>query len=318
MISNNWYRNTRVWSYGSRIVVRTGTSLDSKAFVVGNQDWTRPNYKHDLFTVMADGRFYGNRPGFFWSDRTLKRNIQNIDDPLTLALSLRGVTYRWRPDTLGYDSTANQWDINTDNRRYYGFIAQEVRKVMPTATSWYVRDSAGTDSVLALNYDAITPVAIEAIKAQQASIVDLQNRMESVFEKLAALDQYNTRLLEQLNALVARVDSLSGGGGFDTLDPGLDTLEKFQLSQSIPNPTTSDAIIPYETPDNCTVACTICFHQMAGPGAVPGGAPCLVVPIVQHGPGAVVVPEAALNPGVMYCLRMNGQIVRSRYLVRTQ
>jgi len=39
----------------------------------------------------------------------------------------------------------------------------------------------------------------------------------------------------------------------------------------------------------------------------------------QHGPGAIVVPETALNPGVyMYCLRVNGETVRSRYLVRTQ
>lgn len=41
--------------------------------------------------------------------------------------------------------------------------------------------------------------------------------------------------------------------------------------------------------------------------------------ITQHGPGAVEVPEAALQPGVyMYSQRVNGETLRVRYRVRTE
>jgi hypothetical protein len=89
------------------------------------------------------------------SDRRLKDDIVAIDGPRALEMvdALTGVHFEWK-DT-GRDS--------------YGFIAQEVEKIMPEAV---VTDTqTGMKSV---DYDQVIPVLLQAIKAQEQRIKALE------------------------------------------------------------------------------------------------------------------------------------------------
>ena len=80
------------------------------------------------------------------SDRSLKTGIQRLNGSLAGVLALNGYSYHRK-------SVADQ------TRREIGVIAQEVQEIFPALVS------ENAEGILAVNYAALVPVLIEAIKA---------------------------------------------------------------------------------------------------------------------------------------------------------
>lgn len=104
----------------------------------------------------------GDIQAFNTSDRRLKDNIQILEDPLERIKLLSGVEYDWNDKTYkeGHD---------------VGVIAQEVQDVLPEA----VREHS-TSGYLQVDYDKLVPLLIEAVKAQQSQIEQLQYEIEKL------------------------------------------------------------------------------------------------------------------------------------------
>lgn len=105
----------------------------------------------------------------FISDAIYKEKVSPINNPLEIVSKLDGKTYNWKVSSFP--------ELNFDNSLQYGLIAQEVETVMPTIVH---TDDLGRKSV---NYTAIIPVLIEAIKQQQEQIIALQDQLNSSFQK---------------------------------------------------------------------------------------------------------------------------------------
>ena len=120
--------------------------------------------------------------------------------PLTHALDailqLQGKTYHWKEDT----AFTNKQDI--------GLVAQEVEKVFPELVAENEQGYKG------IAYSKLTAVLIEAIKEQQAQMIDQQQQMTEQEARFTALEKENTQLktimAEQMDALLARVAMLEG------------------------------------------------------------------------------------------------------------
>lgn len=99
------------------------------------------------------------------SDQNYKQNIEQIVDPIGTVKQLTGVTFDWK-DNAGSS---------------YGFIAQEVEKILPHAV-------ATDEGKKTLNYSSVIPFLVESIKEQQ-KIIDSQEerikRLEEIVQKLA-------------------------------------------------------------------------------------------------------------------------------------
>ena len=108
-------------------------------------------------TIQAEGDItaYYNSP----SDQRLKDNITPIPDALDKVLSISGNKFDWN-------------EKSSKSGKDAGVIAQEILEVLPEAVT--TRD----DGYLAVYYDKIVPLLIEAIKEQQGTINNLQNRLE--------------------------------------------------------------------------------------------------------------------------------------------
>lgn len=91
------------------------------------------------------------------SDARLKTNVKTINNPLETIKSLRGVTFNW----------------GKNNQPSLGFIAQEVEKVLPQL----VHEQEGQKY---LEYGNMTAVLVEAVKAQQQQIEELQAEIEQL------------------------------------------------------------------------------------------------------------------------------------------
>jgi hypothetical protein len=82
------------------------------------------------------------------SDITLKHNLQPVSNPLEKISKLSGYTFNW----------------NHNDKPAVGVMAQEVEKVFPEMVA------TGTDGYKRVNYDALVPVLIEAIKELSSKI----------------------------------------------------------------------------------------------------------------------------------------------------
>ncbi|MBQ1698337.1 MAG: tail fiber domain-containing protein [Bacteroidales bacterium] len=144
-------------------------------FIVANG--TSKTELKNIFTIDKDGNVTCTGTLNGSSDSRLKTNVATMESSLDKVLKLRGVTFNWKNATS-----------NTSNKLQYGFIAQEVEKVLP--------DLVGTDSngFKTVNYTGVIPVLTEAIKTQQ--------------EEIESLKSENEQLKSTLEQLLKRVEAL--------------------------------------------------------------------------------------------------------------
>jgi hypothetical protein len=95
------------------------------------------------------------------SDARLKTEVRSIENPLDMIDALDGVSYRWRrkEELDTWDGTQDATpQRNYDTKRHVGFLAQDVKKVLPEVVS---EDDNG---YLSINYGNVVALLVEGIK----------------------------------------------------------------------------------------------------------------------------------------------------------
>lgn len=96
------------------------------------------------------------------SDIRLKRDIRAIDDALDLIHKIDGSTYLWNEQ------------VGRDSRRHYGLIAQQVESVIPELVN------ESDNGIKSVNYQAMVPVLVEAIKELSRANAALTARLDQL------------------------------------------------------------------------------------------------------------------------------------------
>lgn len=128
-------------------------SCDLGLNVIGDLDVTGVTYS--LLTTGANANFVGvvTASNFIcYSDKTLKTNVEALDESLNKITQLNGVQFDWK-DT-GVHSI--------------GMIAQEVEDIIPEIVS-------DIDNKKTINYISLIPILVEAIKELKQEIELLKN-----------------------------------------------------------------------------------------------------------------------------------------------
>ena len=113
-------------------------------------------------TTSHDLRVTGDVIAFYSSDRSLKENIQPIENALEKVLKINGVTFDWKDEYL---ESRKGWVRKRDT----GIIAQEVQEVLPEVVHEKV------DGTLGVKYEKIIGLLIESIKDLKAEIEELKD-----------------------------------------------------------------------------------------------------------------------------------------------
>jgi hypothetical protein len=103
-----------------------------------------------------------------YSSIRYKRDVNPLDDPLGTLRKLKGVSYIWK-------------DTGTKD---YGFIAEEVGKVLPEIVEW----SQDGEHANSMDYIRIISFLVEGAKVQDKRIKSLENKLDILIEKLDKLD----------------------------------------------------------------------------------------------------------------------------------
>jgi hypothetical protein len=120
---------------------------------------TTPGYRLQVGNA-GDGTSARANAWNTFSDISLKTDLHVIDDPIEKIMEISGYYYYWKE--------------GSDRSRQVGVIAQEIEEILPEVVS---ADDKGISSV---DYSKLTPLLIEAIKAQQKQIADLEARLEAL------------------------------------------------------------------------------------------------------------------------------------------
>lgn len=205
------------------------------------------------------------------SDSTLKINILPVKNGLKTIMKLNSYSYYMKED-------------NENPTLEYGFLSQEVEKVLPEITSW-------SKDILMIDYDQVIPILVEAVKEQQSQIEILQKIVYSQENELIILKSNNAQQ------------------GFNH---NTDKIEEDMpiLYDNIPNPFNTETIIKYYIPEN-TNSANIYIYDLQGKEMKN-------YTIQEKGLGNVIIKCSELYPGMfVYNLIIDNKIIDTKKMILT-
>lgn len=152
-------------SSGSSATSATSFSTSAPAFVIGNG--TASNSRSDAFKVMFNGDATVSNDltvsgdVVVSSDARLKANIVSLGSTLSKLLLIDGKSYT----------------MKKDGKQKIGVLAQEIQEVFPELVT---KDD---NEMLAVNYQGLVPVLINALKEQDEKISRLENLVEKLISQ---------------------------------------------------------------------------------------------------------------------------------------
>jgi Chaperone of endosialidase/Secretion system C-terminal sorting domain len=162
------------------------------------------------------------------SDKRFKQNIKPVDDALSLIRRLQGTKYEFRTEEFK--------DRNFPQGNQYGFIAQDVEKVIPEMAF------ENSDGYYVVNYTMLIPVLTEAIKQQDKTIT----------EQATTITELRTEIAELRSAFNDFKAGQAANG-----------VEGYRLEQNAPNPFSQNTVIGYAVPAGTTGA-RVNVYDLAG------------------------------------------------------
>lgn len=130
------------------------------------------------------------------SDKRLKTNDTDIDGALDKIKNLQGKKYDYKTEYI--DTIKNEKikaDVKRKSKDRLGFFAQDVMEIIPEAVVYEEENDT-----YYMDYNAIIPVLVEALKEQQTQIDFLQNQIDGNKLKSANLGNTNSSSLLNQNS----------------------------------------------------------------------------------------------------------------------
>lgn len=232
-------------------------------------------YINGIFTLDVAGDV-GGTTFFSTSDARYKTNIEDVRNAMDIINKLEGKKYDW-------NELAKQ-EIHANNGRHYGFIAQEVEKVIPEAV---IKDNKGN---YAVEYNAFIPILTEAT--------------QELYEKYEAEKAKNLALESRLNDLEQRLNALENKNNFSGSTLSDETGNK--LYQNTPNPFGQETSVRYSIKTMEQSAFIIVYDL--------NGREIVKYPV--EGDGSITVQSEKLQPGMyLYSLVIDGAAVDTKRMV---
>ena len=126
------------------------------------------------------GNFYqGDGKYYYYSDRRVKTNIQDLNPALPGILALQPKQYEIKYDNPGHTASI-------------GLIAQEARMVFPEITSHIEGEDlgyGGMKDLYTMDYNALGPLAIKAIQEQQQKVEKLKAQVAALQQRIVQAEK---------------------------------------------------------------------------------------------------------------------------------
>ncbi|MEN8157267.1 MAG: tail fiber domain-containing protein [Bacteroidota bacterium] len=236
-------------------------------------------YNNQIFSIRTKYLYVSNLP--VYSDQSLKENILPITNSLARISKINGYNYDLKAEIYENSDPRHKEELLKDRFNQTGFIAQELMIEFPELVKLDKESGLYT-----INYIALIPHLVEAIKEQQVEIDELKNQL-------------------------ATDPSEKGTSELQTSIYSSDIVESATLLQNIPNPFNENTTIKYVIPEIQSYAMINVYDLQ--------GRQVKSYSIEQTGEGDIMIPGSELNPGLfIYNLIVDGVEVASRRMILTE
>lgn len=213
------------------------------------------------------GLYLMNNPNVV-SDERLKENIQRMEDGyLAKVLQINPISYTMKDSLFGYKL------LEKDAKKVHaGFSAQEIEKVFPNVVDC-------EDSIYSIQYAALIPYLVQAIKEQQKEIIEQKIEIENLKKEI----NYSREVITESS-------------------------EKAILRQNTPNPFTNSTTVGVYIPQNIINA-KICIYDLYG-------TQIKSYSIEERGESSIVITNDELKSGIYYyALLCDKNIIDSKQMI---
>ncbi|HPS12350.1 MAG TPA: tail fiber domain-containing protein, partial [Prolixibacteraceae bacterium] len=165
---NIWLRGLTILQndYDGKIIF--GNEYSNPEFYPGTTNTGKIGKINNQFGEIR-GQYHYATATLLTSDKRLKENFRTIDQPLVKILKLNGKKYDYISESSDTIGTAWEKEKKAQLKKdKLGFVAQEVLDILPEAV-FYDKEA----DRYYIEYNAIIPVIVEAMKEQQATIENL-------------------------------------------------------------------------------------------------------------------------------------------------
>ncbi|WP_164974121.1 tail fiber domain-containing protein [Filimonas effusa] len=142
-----------------------------------------PAYKLHVNGILA-----GTGPLSSVSDGRLKQDIRPVAKAMKKIKALRAIVFQWNANAT------KRRQLETDSLTHFGFMAQEVEKILPQLV--YTGKDANRLKTVA--YAELVPVLAAAITEQQPELVLLQQKQAGMQQQVKSMEQQLQRIAELL------------------------------------------------------------------------------------------------------------------------
>ena len=245
---------------------------------------------------------YNSSPTWTTSDAKFKTNVKPISTGLDFINKLNPVSYYFKPDSF----------FNFPDELQYGFIAQELKTVMPNLVK------VSEKGIHSVNYTGVIPMLTKAIQEQQAIIEQSKLENANLNQKLISLENKlyeRAKLLEdKLNEMDRNITNLNACCEMNKLgktsanDKVISTIilnNSARLDQNKPNPFTNETYIDYYIPMGSETSKIEILDQ--------SGKKVMVFNITNFGEGRLIVKNGGLAQGIYTYQLVSGNKVINTY-----
>ena len=220
---------------------------------------------------------------YHFSDTRLKENLRVIEKPLEKLLQMNGVKYdfiKQSNDTISNEAEKQKLEIMQKNK--LGFLAQDLEKILPEAVL-YDED----EDRYYIEYNALIPVIVEAMKEQQAQIEGLKAELASCCQE--GLKRGSVNSTNEISPNVSEA----------------------KLYQNTPNPFSVQTTVKFEIPETVQSAqLHICNMT---------GTLLKTITVNQKGTGNLTINANEFVAGMyLYSLVCDGKIVDTKQMLLTE
>jgi hypothetical protein len=232
-----------------------------------------------LGDIMVTGTPYSTAGGMWtMSDRRYKRDIIQLEGALEKIAKLNGYSYNFKTEEFK--------DKNFSNREQLGFIAQELKEVFPQMVT------EGPDGFNYVNYTAMIPVLLEAIKEQKQST----DAMKADLQK-----QINDQKA-QISELLEKTGTSTGLNNSGSVETGV------TMSQNEPNPFTHETVVNYTLPSQVGSAYMAVYDL--------SGKQITKFALDQKGAASITISSENLAAGIyIYSIVADGKVMDSKRMI---
>jgi len=259
----------------------------------GNTSWllyTESNGNLELYRdnniSSAIGRFDGVSGAYTpLSDARMKKDIEKAPYVLEKVLQLNIKKYHFLKN-------------KTEDKKYYGMIAQEVEKIFPEIV-YHNKIDGGVGEYYTMDYSAFGVIAIKAIQ----ELVKIDQEKDEKVNKLEDQVAKQQKQIDELQAIVFK--GIQSSGSSQALFNN--SLTDAALEQNTPNPFANATIIHYILPQKFTRAQIIITDKT--------GKTLKQINVSGAGKGVVNVDASSLSSGTYnYSLIVDGKLIETRQM----